>query len=173
MLVAFTAVLALLGAVPPLACVQRTAAGWPRLCATEPEPSLMDSMLSKVAPAVTVEIQRAGSEALMRFSLSAAATGAALAEVGDSEQSAAAALSLLLEREVPSALLEELQRDGAIRLLGQAQLAGETPVELLARFEPGEPLALSMVADVWPEVPRLKRDDYFGLTLVLPKQVRI
>jgi len=61
-----------------------------------------------------------------------------------------------------------MQSNGSsLRLLGQAQLAGESPEELLARFEPGEPLSLRMAAEVWPEVPLVQRSSYIGLTLRL------
>eukprot|EP00967_Tisochrysis_lutea_P146986 scaffold278469_cov33-Tisochrysis_lutea.AAC.3 len=139
------------------------------MCDAPSDPSPLEQILQKAG--VSVELQRAGATALIRFSLSPATTGAVLAEVGGaSEQPKVDALSLLLERDIPAALLRELEKEGAVRLLGQAQLSGETPEELLERFEPGEEFALSMVADIWPELPQLTRDDYFGLTLLLPRQ---
>eukprot|EP00962_Isochrysis_galbana_P048506 scaffold20264_cov119-Isochrysis_galbana.AAC.3 len=120
---------------------------------------------------VTVQIERVdSSQARMHFSLSADTTSAALEEVGRGEQAITDALSLLLQRDVPSSLLEALYQDGTVRLLGQARLSGESPEELLARFKPGAPLTLCMEADTWPNLPAVSRKDYYGLTLRLPRR---
>jgi hypothetical protein len=154
---AVAAALALPSALPlPRGGAARLSPSGPRLSASD---------------GVTVQIERVdASQARMHFSLSAATTSAALDEVGRGEQAITDALSLLLEREVPSSLLEALYQDGTVRLLGQARLAGESPEELLARFKPGAPLKLCMEADTWPNLPAVTRAEYYGLTLRLPRQ---
>jgi len=165
MINSITLTLALSLPPPPLQLQLRSAGGGRPVPATRLRSA--GPRLCAASPAVLTKIQRVGAEAILCFSLSAGATGDALAEVGEAEGSPAA-LSLLLERDVPEALAAAMQSNGSsLRLLGQAQLAGESPEELLARFEPGEPLSLRMAAEVWPEVPLVQRSSYIGLTLRL------